>query len=100
MDFLYYDTNINDVICNILNEDGKVMIKHIMFIIAYCTSFWQYYEYAYTLYEYNLIESPIWSGTFGFPLLHHGYFGFGIVLIIYVKFHGNMVVSKIRSFIG
>ena len=46
------------------------------FVVSLVTAFWQYFEFAYTLAENGLIESPIWSGALGPPWLHHGYIGF------------------------
>ena len=46
------------------------------FIVSLVTAFWQYFEFAYTLAENGLIESPIWSDTLGPPWVHHGYIGF------------------------
>lgn len=47
-----------------------------VFLSGFVTAFWQYFEFAYTLYENNLIVSPIWSGMAGPPYIHHGYVGF------------------------
>jgi hypothetical protein len=48
-----------------------------VFVVSLVTAFWQYFEFAYTLAENGLIESPIWSGALGTPWVHHGYIGFG-----------------------
>jgi hypothetical protein len=47
-----------------------------VFVVSLVTAFWQYFEFAYTLAENGLIESPIWSGALGPPWIHHGYIGF------------------------
>jgi hypothetical protein len=46
------------------------------FVVSLVTAFWQYFEFAYTLAENGLIESPIWSDALGPPWIHHGYIGF------------------------
>lgn len=46
------------------------------FILGFTTAFWQYFEFAYTLYERGAMASPLWSGTVGWPMPHHGYVGF------------------------
>ncbi len=47
-----------------------------LLIVGLSMSFWQYFEFAYTLYENRLIASPLWSGTLGWPVPHHGYIGY------------------------
>jgi len=41
------------------------LIGHILFNLGFTTLFWGAFEFAYEL------GVPVWSGTFGFPFLHH-----------------------------
>lgn len=47
-----------------------------VFVAGYFTALWGSFEWACTLTEAGLIESPIWSGTFGYPIPHHYLIGF------------------------
>jgi len=60
------------------------LIFHVLFWISYVTAFWGSFELAYRLWENGLIESPIWSGTFGVPVPHHYILGFVGVAILWV----------------
>jgi len=59
------------------------LLLHIVFIASYVTAFWQYFEWAFKLYQNGHILSPIWSGTLGYPIPHHGYVGFLGALMAY-----------------
>ncbi len=60
-------------------------------ILGLCTAYWQCYEFAYTLTEHGIIESPIWSGTFGAPIPHHYIVGFAVAAagIIVMELRGR-----------
>ena len=44
---------------------NKRFIGHLLFNIGFWTLFWGAFEFAYKC------GVPIWSGTWGFPILHH-----------------------------
>jgi len=41
------------------------ILLHALFNLGFATLFWGAFEFAYEL------GTPIWSGTLGFPVLHH-----------------------------
>ena len=47
-----------------------------IFIGGFITSWWGAFEFATTLAERGIIQSPVWSGTFGYPTPHHYIIGF------------------------
>jgi len=59
-------------------------VVHLIFGLGLGTAFWQYFEWGYALWQAGLQSSPIWSGTLGAPLPHHGYWGFVMVLFSYL----------------
>lgn len=72
------------------------IVRTVLFWTGLYALFWQYFEFAYELWEVGIIESPIWSGTFGFPVLHHGYFGALMLVISY--FLSEDVVMGIKHY--
>lgn len=58
--------------------------KHVLFNVGFWTAFWQYFEFAWKLANNSIIRSPVWSGTFGPPFLHHGYVGFIVCYVGYM----------------
>ena len=60
---------------------------HALFWIGFGSAFWGAYEIAFDAYEAGLIESPIWSGTFGFPFFHHYIYGFILVGVAWIIYH-------------
>jgi len=73
------------------------LIFHILFWIFYCTAFWGSFELAYRLWENGLIDSPIWSGTFGKPVLHHYILGFIGLAIAWVGVSRKDIIQAIRK---
>jgi hypothetical protein len=47
-----------------------------LLVASLSTSFWGSFEFATTLTEQGIIQSPIWSGTLGYPVPHHYIIGF------------------------
>lgn len=62
------------------------VIGLLAFGFGFGTALWQYFEFGFKLSEYGIIESPVWSGTWGFPILHHGYWGFILVAVGFALF--------------
>ena len=54
------------------------------FTLGFATLFWQYYEFAWKLAEAGAITSTVWSGTWGPPIPHHGYWGAALTLIGFI----------------
>lgn len=57
---------------------------HSFFNAGFWTAFWQYFEWGYKLTDSGIIQSPIWSGTMGSPVLHHGIVGFIVAFVAYL----------------
>jgi TRAP-type C4-dicarboxylate transport system permease small subunit len=67
------------------------ILKHALFWSSFGTALWGTFEQAY-----NAGASPIWSGTFGFPVPHHYIIGFVGMFIAYMTLTRNewIVFSK------
>ena len=72
-----------------MNKYNTSLIKHILFWVSYLTAFWGAFEMAYQSGSH-----PIWSGTWGFPVLHHYVFGFVGIFVIYISFTKNDFIIK------
>ena len=59
-------------------------ILYALFWIGYGAAFWGAFEFAFKLAERGIIESAVWSGTFGFPFFHHYIYGFIMVGVAWV----------------
>ena len=66
------------------DKDDPILIQSILMLlqaVGFTTLAWQYFEFAYKLQEAGIIESAIYSGTFGSPIPHHGYIGLTILVL-------------------
>ena len=72
------------------------LVGHILFWIGLMTLFWQCFEFAYKCSEAEIIESPVWSGTFGPLVPHHYVIGFVGVVVAYVLLTGEDFISAYR----
>lgn len=63
-------------------------IKNGLFFISFGTALWGSFEQAY-----NAGASPVWSGTWGFPVPHHYIIGFAGMLIAYFALTKNEWIS-------
>ena len=59
--------------------DVQIWLGHTLFNIGFWTFFWGAFEQAY-----QSPGHPIWSGTFGFPIMHHYIVGAILVYIGYI----------------
>ncbi len=57
----------------------RVVLLNTVFWIGFMTALWGSFEWACELTEAGIIDNPVWSGTFGFPVPHHYLIGFGLV---------------------
>ena len=60
---------------------NKGLLKHVLFFVGFITAFWGSFEMAYQSGNH-----PIWSGTWGFPIVHHYVVGYIIIIIVYLMF--------------
>lgn len=60
---------------------------HAIFWIGFGAAFWGAFEFAFKLAERGVIESAVWSGTFGFPFFHHYIYGFILVGTAWILYH-------------
>ena len=58
---------------------NQKLIYHVGFWAAMLTAFWGSFEQAV-----QAGNDPIWSGTLGFPFLHHYIIGYIILIIFYI----------------
>jgi len=74
--------------------------RHTLFWIGYVTAFWGAYEIAYDAARAGIIEHPIWSGTWGFPIPHHWVFGFGLAGVMWLAIHHNEIEKLVMEMMG
>ena len=72
------------------------LLLHVLFWAFLMTAFWGSFEMAYKASEAGRIESPVWSGTFGFPVPHHYIVGFIGVAVVYVLLTREDFISAYR----
>jgi len=63
------------------------VLWHILFNIGFFTFFWGAFEFAYK------VGTPIWSGTFGFPILHHYIIGAIMAYVTYLLLNLEDIVK-------
>ena len=56
------------------------LLGHAAFIVSYMLALTQYFEFSYRLWENQLLSHPVFSHM----IVHHGYFGFLGIAIVYV----------------
>jgi len=77
---------------------GKSFIKpilgHIVFQAGFWTFLWGAFEFAYKA------GTPVWSGTFGFPILHHYLIGAILSYIAYITLTYKDFVNVAKDIIN
>ncbi len=62
----------------------RAVLLNTLFWIGFMTALWGSFEWACELADLGIIASPVWSGTFGFPIPHHYLVGFGAIALGWV----------------
>lgn len=72
------------------------LIGHILFNLGFATFFWGAFELAY-----QSPSDPIWSGTFGPPILHHYIIGAILTYLGYliITLKGREIIVKVKRLI-
>lgn len=73
---------------------NKQLLGLIVFLLGFATAFWGSFEMAYQSGNH-----PIWSGTWGFPIVHHYVVGFimilvGVTMLTYDKYLVKLIYHQ------